>query len=422
MNRRADVIVIGAGIAGICCARRLAEAGFSVRLLEATASVGGRTATRVVDGYRLDRCAPLLVTSYPEVQRLVDRRALDLRPFRPVAVVRVDRTWRRVAGPWHEPLEAVRGLRGFPGSAADRIRAALWTLKLCAGTPEAIVRRRERSAEEFLRKRFSDTFVDRFFRPLAGAVFLDRRLSVSSRWLEWSLRMLATGRVAVPARGMGDLGIHLAAGLPGGALRLRSRVTGISGGRVRVEDGSTWEARAIVVATSEVEAEQLMRLDRPPGIWREARSWWFSAVAPPHLEPWLYLDGDGSGPVNHAVVCSNLSREYAPPGRALIHAVSLPAPGWDSEHRVRFQLREWFGPITADWQLVHSEHFRHALPAAAQIEPHFTPLPSRIARNLFVCGDHRATASIDGAMLSGRCTADEVIAELAAIPVQPEML
>lgn len=44
-----DYLVIGAGLAGLSCARTLAEAGKSVRVLERSSRVGGRCASRVVD-------------------------------------------------------------------------------------------------------------------------------------------------------------------------------------------------------------------------------------------------------------------------------------------------------------------------------------------------------------------------------------
>lgn len=50
-----QVAVIGAGVAGLVCARILTRAGFVVKLIEASDGVGGRVRTDVVDGYLLDR-------------------------------------------------------------------------------------------------------------------------------------------------------------------------------------------------------------------------------------------------------------------------------------------------------------------------------------------------------------------------------
>lgn len=47
--------VIGAGIAGLVCARILTRAGLVVKVFEASDGVGGRVRTDEVDGFLLDR-------------------------------------------------------------------------------------------------------------------------------------------------------------------------------------------------------------------------------------------------------------------------------------------------------------------------------------------------------------------------------
>src|SRR5271166_5486289 len=54
MSAEQDVVVVGAGAAGVAAMRRLATSGLSSMLLEATARVGGRAWTRDIAGMRLD--------------------------------------------------------------------------------------------------------------------------------------------------------------------------------------------------------------------------------------------------------------------------------------------------------------------------------------------------------------------------------
>src|ERR687885_994286 len=81
MVEPAEVVVVGAGLAGLACARRLNGAGVAVTVLEAADRVGGRVRTDVVDGFRCDRGFQLLNPAYPEVRRVLDLRALRLRPL-----------------------------------------------------------------------------------------------------------------------------------------------------------------------------------------------------------------------------------------------------------------------------------------------------------------------------------------------------
>ena len=61
----ADVVVVGAGLAGLACATTLLRAGLDVVVVEASDAVGGRVRTDVVDGFRLDRGFQVLNTGYP---------------------------------------------------------------------------------------------------------------------------------------------------------------------------------------------------------------------------------------------------------------------------------------------------------------------------------------------------------------------
>ena len=67
-----DVVVVGAGLAGLACARELTSAGLVVRVVEAADAVGGRVRTDHVDGYTLDHGFQVLNTAYPELRRMIN--------------------------------------------------------------------------------------------------------------------------------------------------------------------------------------------------------------------------------------------------------------------------------------------------------------------------------------------------------------
>ncbi len=120
-----DTVVVGAGLAGLCAARRLAAAGVEVAVLEAGPAVGGRVATDVVDGFLLDRGFQVYNTSYPESARVLDHAALDLRSFTPGALVRRGDRLHRVADPRRRPLAAPGTVLAPIGSPLDKARIAL---------------------------------------------------------------------------------------------------------------------------------------------------------------------------------------------------------------------------------------------------------------------------------------------------------
>ncbi|MDN5698656.1 MAG: FAD-dependent oxidoreductase, partial [Rubrobacter sp.] len=263
------IIVIGAGLAGLTCAKTLSENGAQVEVLEASDGVGGRVRTDERDGFLLDRGFQVYFTSYPAASRHLDHEALDLRAFDPGAVIH--RGGRRdvLADPLRDPGSIVQSI--FSNVAG--VRDKLLTLRMAAsaapgnveaagewgGDPES---EGDGSSEEYLRRAgFSDKFIDGFFRPFYGGIFLDRSLSTSAKVLRFTFRMLATGKTAVPSRGMAEIPRQLASHLPQGAIFLNSpvrellrdgeRVTG-----VRTDDGER-EADAVVVAVEGPEAARL---------------------------------------------------------------------------------------------------------------------------------------------------------------------
>ena len=206
------VLVVGAGLAGLCCGKRLAECGVSFRILEASDRVGGRVRTDLVDGFRLDRGFQLYLTAYPEGRRVLDLAALDLKPFTRGALVWVNGRFHRVADPRSEPVTAARSLFNPVGTPADKLRLVKLHWALEHGRLEDQVAKDERPTLDLLRwpGRFGPRMIDRLFRPFFGGVALDRQLVTSSRFFRFVFRMFAEGPGAVPAAGMQAIPDHLA--------------------------------------------------------------------------------------------------------------------------------------------------------------------------------------------------------------------
>lgn len=406
-----EIVIIGAGMAGMNCARVLAEAGRRVVVCEASDGVGGRVRTDEVGGYRVDRGFQVLLTSYPEVRAVFDMEALRLREFFAGALVRRGGRWLRVANPLRAPVAAMRSLMETPPGWGDKLRSGLLTARLASGLtdPEMM---EEENAGELIGRSVSGEMTDMFFRPFFGGVFLDRELRTSARWFAWLYRLFATGGTAVPAKGMGEMSGQLAGMLPRGVVRLGCRVRGLVEGGVVLDDGLDVRARAVVVAVEGREADRL--LGREAGAMRATGAYAFGAERAPLGDGAVLLNGDGvgGGPVNHAAVMSNVSAELAPPGRALITAATLPGvEGWDDAEAVRKQLAGWFGPQVEGWELLSGKVIAEALPEEAACAPRFEGSPTRVRAGVYVCGDHTATPSINGALVSGRRAAEECLAD-----------
>ena len=179
-----DIVIIGAGLAGLTCARRLHAAGVSCVVLEADDAVGGRVRTDIVDGFQLDRGFQVFLTAYPTARAWLDYEQLQLRTFAAGSRVRCDGAMHEVSDPWREPGAWWATLRAPVGSLADKIRIATLRRAARRGTLAELWARPETTALAALRAHgFSERMIERFLRPWFGGIFLDRELETSSRML-----------------------------------------------------------------------------------------------------------------------------------------------------------------------------------------------------------------------------------------------
>ncbi|NMO15348.1 FAD-dependent oxidoreductase [Pyxidicoccus fallax] len=409
-----DVIVVGAGLAGLACARALVASRVKVLLLEGGDAPGGRVRTDGHEGFLLDRGFQVYLTAYPEGRRSLDHGALGLRRFTPGAKVWRGGRLHTVADPLRRPGMALSHLFGEPGTFGDKLRVLELRQLSVSGELEDVWHRPQRASLRYLRELgFTDEMLEGFLRPFFAGIFLERELDTSSRFLEFVFRMFATGDTTVPERGMGAIPEQLAAGLPSGTLRMRSPVGEVWGHRVRLADGETIGAKAVVVATDPASAVGLLPGMLAPRMNR-VTCLYFAAPEPPVTGPWLVLNGEGRGVVNNVAVMSEVSPAYAPSGQSLV-SVSVLGEWLDTaalEARVREELSGWFGTAVSAWRHLRTYVIPRALPSQLPeaLEPPRRPV--RLSPGLYVCGDHRDNASIDGALGSGRRAAEAVLFDL----------
>jgi phytoene dehydrogenase-like protein len=415
-----DVVVVGAGLAGLCTAVHLSAAGLDVAVLEASDAPGGRVRTDVVDGLRLDRGFQLVNPAYPEVRRMLDVADLDLCPLIAGLVVATQGGRYRLADPRRRPRWALSAARAPVGTPAEKLRLARYSVA-CARAPMPELRARpDVSTADALRSAgVGRTLFETVVRPFLSGVFLEPNLSTSRRFLDLALRSFVRGTPAVPALGMLQVPRQLARQLPAGSVRTHTPVERLDGRAVVIADGRPLSGRAVVVATDAAAAGRLLPDLLVPAT-RSVTTWYHVADADPRTltdgVPALVVEGNRRGPVVNTVVLTHAAPTYSTGGRTLVSSSVLGSAadrGADEpgEADVRAHLSLLYGVATGRWEPVARYAIAHALPAADP--PLDLRRPVSLGDGRYVCGDHRDTPSIQGAMVSGRRAAAAVLADLA---------
>jgi phytoene dehydrogenase-like protein len=409
------VIIVGAGLAGLACARRLQDAGTPFLILEADHRIGGRLKTDRLDGFILNYGFQVLQTAYPEANRILDYGRLALKQFAPGAIIRIDGRFHRIADPRRHPRDLLSTLTAPIGTLGDRLRMARLALNVRRGSSDGIFEKPDMPTIEFLRSNgFSKRIINRFFKPFFAGVCLDPDIKASSRVFKYIFRIFAEGDVALPGQGMGAIPQQLAETLPQGRIRTGCRVESIHQEKVVLTSGETIKGQAVVLATEGPEAARLAGLPLQ-GRSRGEICLYYVARKPPIDKPYLVLNGDGTGWINSLTVPSVVAPTYAPSGRHLVSVVvigHLDADDSSVERTARRELTEWFGPAVGDWCHLKTDRILHALPEQPPPMPDPTVAVPPIRPGLFVCGEYGSVPGIQWAMLSGRHAAETVLKEL----------
>lgn len=404
------VIVVGAGLAGLSCARQLRLEGLDVTVLEREAEIGGRVRTETVDGFTIDRGFQVLLTSYPEVTRQLRLPDLALHAFSPGALIWDSRGLHRVTDPLRDPLGLAHTLTAPIGSLIDKARILDLRMRAASGASAVIP---DVSAEDYLRVMgFSDRIIERFFRPFFGGSLLDPTLSVSARWFLTLYGYFSTGLATLPGRGMAAIPAQLAEALPAGSIRTGCAVTRVSDEGVTLADGSTLEADVTVCATDPWNAVSLRgegpdEAPTPLGV----TSLYFRARGLPLRRPLLVLNGRGEGRVMHLANLSVVAPAYAPMGEDLLTVSVSGTPDLSDDVLAAAVLKELeplLGASISTCAMLRVCRVPHALPLLAPGATWRMP-PATSSGGVLRCGDYTESPSIQGALRAGRRAAERVI-------------
>lgn len=386
MSSSSDVLIIGAGLAGLSAAISLQEAGRDVQIIESSDRPGGRVTSDIIDGFICDRGFQLVNANYPALQSLDVIKEIDFIRAPRVIEVSLGNDRRALGDPRVAPWTAL-------DKATGTIPEKLSLLRFLASTPKE-----NQSVEDALKT--SGSVYVRALRPFLQGVFLTDPKNVDARYGQSIIKSFVTGAIGVPRKGVAELSKALAS-------RVRSITYGVQAnsleGKVIKTSVGDFNAATVIVATDATTATQLLGLTEVPRM-AGCITWYHAVTNNPSGNGRLVVDGQNRGPIINSIVISDISSSYAPLGQ---HLVSTTTDLGATESDVRRHLSLMWGMSTHDWQLIA----KYEIPAALPIQNVGRALTQtvKVSENVFVVGDHRAVPSQQGALFSGRLAAELIL-------------
>jgi phytoene dehydrogenase-like protein len=404
------VIIVGAGIAGLTCAKYLKDRGIQSLILEASDGVGGRVRTDLHEGFRLDRGFQILLTAYPEAQRLLNYESLDFQAFTSGAMIRntVENNFSVMANPFKEPSKLMSSLTSNIGSLTDKMRV-LRLIMDTSNIQEEVFENQGISTIEYLRNYgFSEGMIQQFFRPFFGGVFLENELNTSSSFFKYIFGKFYEGDAVIPAKGIQQISEQIAKMLYVGTVKLNTKVIKIDGNYVYLENGDRLFGEKIILATDGFQADKLLGKN-PERKFNSTTCTYFSAERSPLKEKMLALNPNRASMIHNLCVPSDISPAYAPAGKSLISVSTHGFDLYDKEElakNIKRELVTWFGQEVETWQHLRTYHIPQALPSFGINQLGANSL--KLSEILYQCGDATAYPSLNAAMATGRKVAEMI--------------
>lgn len=388
MANSAEVIVVGAGLAGLNAAIALQNAGIDVVLLESSDRPGGRVTSDLIDGFICDRGFQLINSKYPALQQLNVMEEIDFLAAPRVIEVALGNDRRALGDPRVAPWTAL-------DRATGTIPEKLALLRFLMTHP-----RKDQSVEEVLQSLGS--VYTRVLRPFLQGVFLTDPKNVDARYGQAIIKSFVSGTPGVPRKGVAELSKALASRV--NKIIYNTLVDSLDVTTVHTSAG-VFTAENLIIATDATTATQLLGLNEVPRM-AGCITWYHAAAENPSGSGRLVVDGQNRGPVINSIVISDVSSSYAPVGQ---HLVSTTTDLSATESDVRRHLSIIWGVSTHDWQLIA----KYEIPAALPIQSIGRELTQsiKVAENVYVVGDHRTVPSQQGALFSGRLAAELILNE-----------
>lgn len=399
--------IIGAGVSGLVAATVLEKNGYSPVVIELTDRVGGRVKSDFFGETPLDHGFQVLLTAYPMVSKYLNIKDLQLSFFDPGATVIMDGQRTRIGDPLRDFSFAIPTLFSDVGTIGDKIKIVRLQQKLKKKTVDKIFESDEVTTMEYLKNEgFSDKIIKSFFVPFFSGIFLETKLTTSSRMFEFVYKMFGEGFAAIPKSGIEAIPNQLKTKLKHTEFIFNAEVDKVTDGHIHLKNGKTVESDLTIIAT---DPNHLVPNLRGQDVrWKSCDTLYFEVEKPNSKYKVIHLMTDEEAMVNSVFSLNDLFEH-----NTQNHIVSVTVV---KEHRLSTdelikKVTEELGTYLGWTKIKFLKHYpiKLALPDIDNVQNLISPEETRLTSRIFLAGDTLLNGSLNGAMQSGELAAMGII-------------
>ncbi len=412
MSKDKKIIIIGAGVAGLVAAIELEKKGYAPKIIEASDRVGGRVKTDYEDGYQFDHGFQVLLTAYPEVNTYLDMDKLQLKRFNPGAMIHTYEKTFLLSDPLRQPSTLLKAIFSPAGSLLDKWKIWRLTNKLKKMTIEEIFNSPSQTTISYLQHiGLSHLIITNFFKPFFSGIFLEKNLETSARMFQFIFKMFSEGYAAIPEKGMQAIPDQLYAQLTKSEILFNTSVTGIGKNTISTDKGDH-SFDAVIIANDPCDI--LSHYDRSHKDFQHTVNLYYS-IPKQERSGYISLVPGENAIINNYCVISGISLKYAPSDKSLLSVTLVGVPKFSDKELVKevsAELLRLIDVSSADLKHLKTFMIPKALPIVKDPAMQLSREEVYWEHGIYLAGDYLLGGSLNGAMLSGRRSAEELVADM----------
>lgn len=409
VNKKTDIVIIGAGIAGLACAMKLKKNNRNFIIIEQSNRVGGRVGSIKENEYIFDLGFQVYNTEYYETNSLLNLKELKLKVFKPGASIYNGRRFEILSDPFRDPSTIFETF--FSGMTTFKDKIKILTLKralssYCISEDQS----EDMTTLKYLKSYgFSNKIINGFFKPFFSGIFLENQLETSSKFFKNVFSNFNKGYAAVPINGMQAIPDQMVKNLNPHNLLLGNKVIEAKNPeKIVLENNEIIEAKYMVLTggSNSLVNNHIVEFN-------SVRTFYFSSRVKVKHPKYINLFPYDSL-INNIAILSSVSENYSPNGNTLFSITIIESDLSKSEliDIIQDKLSTYYGDEKSNYIFMKEINIKQA---TIKQKTGYFDLKIEDKKNILFAGDYTTYGSIEGAVVSGIKTAEKLISISAQI-------